>query len=370
MLLIEDDSSLQNACEQFAQCDFLALDTEFLCTKTYYPKFCLLQIATQEKSFIIDPTKVNMKILNPILQNDKIVKVFHAANKDLEVIQHVCHVKIKNIFDTQIASMLCDYNINNPSYQTLAYIFLQKKLDKKQQMTAWDQRPLTEKQLEYAKNDVIFLVKIYDKLKKIIAEQGKDEILQTLMKETNLIKTINLEKMWQKLCTEDNVQYADFFKEMIYWREKKAKQENISRNLLFNDQELLSLSKLDNIDESTPIIKKKKFKEDILKKIKELKNQELGNKNGFQPKNNDLYKQYDKRLINFIDIIIDFLCQEQQISKSIVVSRKDIIDFLYKQKGKLINKGWVHDRFGKKIIKIMNNENKISFQEKRISILD
>lgn len=369
MQLIEDDYGVRNACAQLEKCEFIAVDTEFLCSKTYYPIFCLLQIATAEQNFIIDPTKVDLTLFNDIWANENIVKIFHAAHKDLEIIQHVCKVKIKNIFDTQIASMICFYDINTPSYQTLAYKILKKKLDKKQQMTAWDQRPLTDKQLEYAANDVIFLVRIYQKLQKIIIEQGKNDILKALMSEKNFIKTIDLERMWQKLCTDDNVQFADFFKEMIYWREKKAKQENVNRNFIFHDQELLIMKQLENLDESSSIIKKKKFKKDILAKMADLEKQDLQNSTDFQPKHNELYKQYDKRLISFFDIIIDFLCQEERISKTIVASRKDIIDFLYKKKGRLLQ-SWVYEKFGKKAVELMQNKNKIAFHEKKISIVD
>lgn len=369
MQLIADDENLLNICEKLAKCDFIAVDTEFLCTKTYYPIFCLLQISMKDENFIIDPTKVDLNILNPIWENEKIVKVFHAAHKDLEIIQHVCRVKIKNIFDTQIASMLCYYDIHIPSYQTLVYKLLKKKLDKKQQMTAWNQRPLTEKQLEYAANDVIFLVQIYEKLQKIIEKQGKNDILKILMTEKNFVKTIDLERMWQKLCTEENLEHVDFLREMIYWRERKAKQENVNRNLVFNDQELLSMVKIAELDENSPIIKKKKFKKDILEKITELRKQDLQNSTDFQPKNNQLYKQYDKRLISFFDIIIDFLCEEVQISKSIVANRKDIIDFLYKKKGKL-TQGWIHEKFGKKITAFEQNRGKILLQGRKISIVN
>lgn len=362
-MLIDCNEKLQEIAKKLQNCSFIAMDTEFLLHKTYYPKLCLLQIATEQNCFLIDPFLTDLKILNPIFIDSKIIKIFHAPQKDLEILERVCQVEIQGIFDTQIASMLCLYDTNFPSYQALVLRFLEKKIDKKQQMTNWAKRPLTTEQINYAKNDVIFLLQIYNKLLNLIKKQDKLEIMRSLMMRESFAKTqINIEKIWQKLCNEQNISYHSFFQEMIEWREQKAQENNLCRGLIFHDQDLLRFAEImEKPEKIDGILKKnKKFRREILKKINNFKNNDK-KLHIVRKSNNKHSKNYDTRVIQIFELLTDFLCQKESIARAIVANRKNIIDFIYHQKGPL-HQGWIYERFGKKIQDLIDKKRGIYFE--------
>lgn len=144
---------------------FIAIDTEFMRDKTYWPMLCLIQVADGEKAALIDPLNQSL-CLDPlwdVLKNPDYTKVFHGARQDLEIFYHLTNNMPFPIFDTQVASMACAFG-DPPSYEDLVHSFYQKKINKKQRLTNWAQRPLTPFQQTYALEDVLYLGGLYEKL--------------------------------------------------------------------------------------------------------------------------------------------------------------------------------------------------------------
>ena len=198
---INTPGQLANLCEQIKKESWLALDTEFLREKTYYPKFCLLQIATPEWVACIDPIALpRLDDLFEVLYNPAIVKVFHSCRQDLEIFYQSTGKLPAPIFDTQIAAPLLGFQ-DNPGYAMLVSSLLSINLNKAHTRADWSKRPLTEAQIEYAADDVIYLCQIYQIMVQKLTELGRIDWLKRDFAElTNpSLYTVAPEKAWFKI---------------------------------------------------------------------------------------------------------------------------------------------------------------------------
>ena len=163
---IRDNDTLKEFCDKCLKEKILAIDTEFIRDNTYYPILCLVQIASESFSAVIDPLSgIEMKPLWELLSKEEILKVFHAGRQDLEIFLNLTGKIPEPIYDTQIAAMFCGLG-DQVSYGVLVNKFLGVKLTKENQFSNWLQRPLTNNQLKYALLDVECLIKVFPLIKK------------------------------------------------------------------------------------------------------------------------------------------------------------------------------------------------------------
>ncbi len=151
MTLITNSAELKTLCEGLENEPYITVDTEFLRDKTYYPKLCLIQVASDNVEFAVDPLAKGMDLepLFKIFQNEKIMKVFHSARQDIEIILKLSGFVPVPMFDTQVAAMVCGFGAS-ASYAILASELAGKTVDKSSRFTDWSRRPLSKQQLDYA----------------------------------------------------------------------------------------------------------------------------------------------------------------------------------------------------------------------------
>ena len=171
MNLITDTDALNRFCAEQAAADFIAVDTEFLRDQTYYPKLCLIQVASPDGDTagveaIIDPLAPGLDLapFYELLKRPDIIKVLHAARQDIEIFYLQGGVLPNPLFDTQIAAMVCGFG-DAASYETLSRKIAHVEIDKSARFTDWSHRPLSKRQLEYALADVTHLRVIYEWMK-------------------------------------------------------------------------------------------------------------------------------------------------------------------------------------------------------------
>ena len=165
--MIDTTAALEEACRLLAQSDFITIDTEFLRETTFWPELCLIQMASPEHEYIVDPMAkgLDLKPFFELMANSAVVKVFHAARQDIEIIFHLGDLLPHPIFDTQVAAMVCGFG-DSVSYDQLVQKVKNVHIDKTSRFTDWSRRPLSDKQLDYALADVTHLRDVYLKLKK------------------------------------------------------------------------------------------------------------------------------------------------------------------------------------------------------------
>lgn len=233
-------------------CQWLALDTEFIRERTYYPKLCLVQIAAHDKDgklqlACIDPLEIeDISALLDLLNNTNIIKVLHAAHQDLEIFNYLSGQVPQPIFDTQPAASVLGYG-DHMGYARLMQQVLQVDLDKSQSRTNWAKRPLNQAQLDYAIDDVRYLAQAYPIIRdKLISLQRLDWLDHDFAHFINpKLYAINATTRWQKIKGLQVLkrQQLAILKELAAWREHLAEHKNLPRKWIIKDEILIDLAR-------------------------------------------------------------------------------------------------------------------------------
>ena len=225
----------------------LAIDTEFLREKTYYPKLCLIQMATDDESVIIDPFTVgDLHVLGSLFEDERIMKIFHAGYQDLEIIQYEIGVLPRPLFDTQVAASLLGQT-QQIGYASLVHAICGVKLRKLDSFTDWTARPLSESQLEYAEADVTYLPKMYEVMKESLEKKGRlhwlDDEFAEMSKESTYVCDERERFRKLKHVMQLNRRQMAAAREMAAWREIVARKRNVPRKWVLTDEQIVEACK-------------------------------------------------------------------------------------------------------------------------------
>lgn len=246
MRMITTTSELAALCEVLAKSEYVAVDTEFLREQTFWPLLCLIQLAGPDAEAVVDPLSPGLD-LTPFYQlmaDTSVVKVFHAARQDIEIIFLKADIVPTPVFDTQVAAMVCGYG------DSISYVNLVKKttsidLDKSSRFTDWSRRPLSDKQLDYALADVTHLRDVYLRLKQTLEKTGRTPWLQEEMEVLTSPATYDAkpENAWQrlKLRVKGRKSLAVLI-ELAAWRERLAQSLDVPRGRVLRDDALYDIA--------------------------------------------------------------------------------------------------------------------------------
>jgi len=242
---VQDEQQLIDVCQQFAQSDVLAVDTEFVRTRTYYPKLGLLQVCDGRILALIDP--VTIDDLSPfwqLMSNANIRKVLHACSEDLEVFLRA-NCKPENMIDSQIMMAFLGHGLSM-GYAAMIQHFTEIELDKSESRTNWLKRPLTDKQITYAQADVKFLIQVYP----TIVEQlkAKELFVNVLDESQKLINkkftTIDSDRLYLSIKQNWrlNRQQLNNLKHLAKWRYQRAQQRDLPLNFVVKETTLMAVA--------------------------------------------------------------------------------------------------------------------------------
>ena len=241
--VITDDARLRALCRRLRGEKFLAVDTEFMRDRSYWPKLCLIQLAGEKEAAIIDPLHgggLDLAPLYQLLRKPDIVKVFHAARQDIEIFFHEADLLPTPVFDTQVAAMVCGFG-DAASYATLVRRLVGATLDKSSRLTDWSRRPLSQKQLAYALDDVVYLRHVYEILASTLTESGRLAWVEEEMARLVAPETYSLDprSAWRRLKRRQRSRrFLAILIEVAAWRESLAQQRNIPRPRILKDDGL------------------------------------------------------------------------------------------------------------------------------------
>lgn len=246
MQIIKTTEKLTALCERLVDHPYITIDTEFLRENTFWPILCLVQIASEDESAIIDPLEkgIDLSPLFELLQNEKVLKVFHAGRQDLEIFHHLTGNVPSPLFDTQVAAMVCGFG-ESVGYDTLVTRVVGKGIDKSSRFTDWSRRPLTDRQLQYAEADVTHLRDVYKYLVKELEKSDRSEWLASEMEILLSPETYFMPpgKAWRKIKARNNKpRFLAILQATAEWREKQAHLQDIPRNRILRDEALLEIS--------------------------------------------------------------------------------------------------------------------------------
>lgn len=354
--IINNNKELKNICRYIKNnVAILAIDTEFIRQSTYFPKLCLIQIAYYDidsnvpRIYLIDTTvsELDLKCFFAILNSKKIKKIIHSSSQDIEAfLGNKYYKKINNLDDTQLMAQFCGEEQISYNYAVTKYMnIINFKKDKEVRLSNWEKRPLSREQINYAKNDVLYLIDVYNVLYKKLSDENKIMFYENEMK--HYLETQNIsyfiDNSWKKLkfyVHKMDYNDLDLVKKIAKWREEKAIKNNILRNLIFDNNTLIRLI------EEKPFTKKifrnncsqykqllslpRGYKKEIIGIIKEHIDNIDDNKSkkifymykkGFPLKN-----KYNK-----IETIVQSISKNLGINQEILLTQYDIIHLITKE---------------------------------------
>lgn len=377
IVYIDTDTKLESFCNEFSNSDWLAIDTEFLREKTYYPKFCLLQIANLSRVACIDPIVLSdLEPLFDLLYDPAITKIFHAGRQDLEIFHNLKGSLPKPIFDTQIAAPLLGYS-EQMGYANLVYEMLGIRLGKTHTRTDWSQRPLSREQLRYASDDVVYLAQIYPKMKKkLTALNRMDWLIDDFCELTQPKLYINPpEQAWHRIRGAKKLSSKALMalKHLAKWREDIACREDLPRSWIIKDELLINLARMQpknqhqlkslrGIHEKTI----RKYGDIILKTIETSENQSIEPviSNDQTPKKT---AQQDA-LINFLMGIVHQRAIEHSLNPGVLAPKKDLERLVFGMGNSRILEGWRKKIVGLELSAILNGEQTIHIENGRLKM--
>lgn len=239
MEIVTTTASLKGLCADLARETYVTVDTEFMREQTFWPELCLIQIAGEKRQAIIDPLAedIDLEPFFNLLANKKVMKVFHAARQDLEIIWLKAKLIPAPIFDTQIAAMVCGFG-DQVSYESLARRLAKVQIDKSSRFTDWSRRPLSQKQLAYALSDVIHLRPIYEKLRALLDKSGREPWLEEELSvlTSPLTYESRPEEAWKRVKFRPrNRKQLAILIALAAWREREAQERNVPRSRILKD---------------------------------------------------------------------------------------------------------------------------------------
>lgn len=245
--LIETSAALAEFVDLIKGSDFIAVDTEFMRENTFWPELCLIQVADSDHAAAIDPMAPGMDLkplLDLLVENDDVLKVFHAGGQDVEIIFNLTGKTPRSIFDTQIGQMALG-QAEQVGYSNLVEAWLGLQLDKGARFTDWSRRPLDRRQIDYAIGDVTHLAKIFPMMLKKLIKTGRghwlDEEMEKLADPANYI--LDPDKAWQRIkIPSRKPEVLGRLKALAAWREREARGKNLPRGRIVKDETLADLA--------------------------------------------------------------------------------------------------------------------------------
>jgi len=243
---ITTTDALVQLCERLQKAEFITVDTEFLRDHTYYPKLCLVQVASDDEAHCIDPLApgIDLSPLFELFADENVLKVMHACRQDMEIFDQIMDTLPAPIFDTQIAAMVCGFG-DSVGYETLVTKITHAQLDKSARYTDWSKRPLSDKQLNYALGDVTYLRDIYRKLNQELVENKRESWVEeeiAPLRENSLYR-VEPEDAWLRLKVRTNKpRFLGLLKSLAAWRERQAQERDMPRGRIAKDEVLFEVA--------------------------------------------------------------------------------------------------------------------------------
>lgn len=345
-------------CELIRQSAWIALDTEFLREKTYYPKFCLLQIATPDWVACVDPLAIaDLSELFEAIYNPDLVKVLHSCRQDLEIFYQITGRIPSPVFDTQLAAPLLGFQ-ENPGYAMLVSSFLNVNLSKAHTRTDWSVRPLSQEQIEYAADDVIYLCKVYTIMCEQLEKLGRLNWLESDFAQLNNADLYQLppENAWFKVRGKNKLtgRQLSVLQALTEWRERTAQQENKPRNWLFPDDMLLELAKLQPVTLDA-LAKIRNINERSVNRYGNLLCQLIGEARQqppkpLQEKERPIKKtQQHEAVIDVLHAIVRIRAEENSLNPIILATRKELEELLFGEEECPLLHGWRYNMAGREL---------------------
>jgi len=330
---IDSAEALDRACRKLRNASVLCVDTEFHRESTYYPEFALIQIASKEACYLIDPVAIpDLSPLWTLMHNPDILKVFHAVRQDAEIILKESGSLPLPFFDTQIAAALLGFGLQ-VGFGNLVQRILGKSLPKAESFTDWLKRPLRPAQIAYAADDVIYLMPVYQHLHEQLQALGRLAWLEEEQFALYAEKTYNndLDSIFWRVKSVNKLKPKQLaiLRELAAWRERQARTKNVPRRRIVGDEPLLALARKSQLTiEQLPVIRglnsgvTRRFGEAILRAWQQ--GQQCPASEWPHPKTSAHNSEGTEMRLELLSALVRLRAEKVRIAANILASKQDI----------------------------------------------
>ncbi len=353
---IATDGDLQSCCSQLEAATYIALDTEFERVRTYYPRLCLLQLATEQGIWLLDPMHLDKLVLIKSALSHADALIIHAARQDLEVLNYALDLLPATLFDTQVAAAFLGLG-DQVGYATLVQQTQGLELEKSQTRTNWCQRPLTAAQLQYAADDVRYLGPLYQQLQQQLEQQGKSTWMQEEMCD------ILGQHIWQpdppsiarrllgkRSRLDPNAQ--ERFVMLVVWREKVAMQRNLPREWVLGNDLLRQIAEL-NPTSMEQLQRLKTLSSKMLDRYGKFIIQTVSTPTPENKTHKDQTIADDRTLLRKLRNVTTQVALKNHISPGLLASRKTLLELLEGDNDCPLLHGWRQRLLGEQLLDII-----------------
>ena len=380
MTLITETNKLVEACKRFSRDAFLAIDTEFMRERTYYPQLCLIQIAGKDEAVTVDAlaTEINLDPILDLMANHKIMKVFHACRQDMEIFFNLNRRIPFPVFDTQIGAMVCGYG-ESVGYDKLVRQITGVQIDKSSRFTDWSHRPLSKQQLNYALSDVTHLRTVYESLLNQLEKNGRINWLNEEFQNVLNPKTydIPLDQIWKRLKIKNGrPKFLILVRELCAFREKEAQNRNIPRNRVIRDDILLDIaarSPRSSVDLAKVRSLSAQFAEgrlgkSILRVVAEASN--IPESDAPQLEKLNKSKPQKPALIELLKVLLKHKSEDNNVAQKLIASTADLEAIAENDNANVLAlSGWRKDVFGDDALLLKSGKIALSAAGDRIRVI-
>ena len=376
MEFIDTTESLMAFCAELKGAEWIALDTEFIREKTYFPKLCLIQIGIPDRAACIDPLAIQS--LDPVyelLLDRSITKVLHACSQDLEILVHQMGDVPGPIFDTQLAAPLLGL-AEQIGYGNAVRELLGVQLDKAHARTDWSKRPLSSAQLEYAADDVRYLSRMYPMMREQLDALGRLDWLEAEFEPYGKLERYQQrpEDAWKRIRGLEKLKprALSVVQKLAAWREARARERDLPRNWILKDDVIADLArlapgKLSDFDKIRGL--QRKTFERYGQLLLDMVQQALTEEPVPLPKHSRGVKAsvQEDALTDILHAQLRLLSEAQDINSAAVASRKDLLALVRDEDSRLL-KGWRRKLAGDELLAMRNGERIISIENLQVEV--
>ncbi len=374
---IDNDQALRAFCDKVAPDRYCALDTEFVREKTYYPLLALIQLATETSQACIDPLKINdFSPLVELFENQQMLKILHSPSQDLEIFYQRFDALPSPLFDTQLAASVLGY-ANQIGYADLVQRLCDVKLEKKFTRADWSKRPLSEGALDYAMDDVRYLIEMQQKLQAELQQRGRlswvEHDFRQMTEKSNY--SLDLSLLWKKLRGVQKLKgkalnNAD---QLCRWREQFAIEKNRPRRWMLKDEDLVDIARFAPASHAD-LSQIGNLSADYIRKNGDAILQVLEQAKKIDPEDYPKIRDFNKlntQQLAIADCLMAMsrvIADDNHISLASVTSKKEIDQLAAGNTNTRLHSGWRYEMLGQQLIAFLEGNVSLRCEQGRLKL--
>jgi ribonuclease D len=375
---IDSHQKLADFCTSIETADYCAIDTEFVREKTYYPVLALIQIATEQHMGCIDPLAFgDFEPFKKILKNPDLIKVFHSSSQDLEILFQNYNQIPTPVFDTQLAAAVLGYN-HQISYADLVQQVTKVQLEKKYTRANWVHRPLTEGELDYAMDDVRYLMPVYRHLKAELEVKNRVSWIETELQAMSSGSNYQLDttQLWKKLKGAQKLKgvHLQIASLLCQWREQLAQQKNLPKRWVIKDELIFDIARLKpgSASELASIRDaNERFVEQYAKTVLDIITTAQTIDASEWPKQDKLkvLTSGQQSIGDCLMALCREIAEDNNIALATLATRKDIDSLIINRKNSQLSQGWRFEMAGEKLLDFIHGQTGIIASDNGIRLI-